>query len=206
VTYWHDLYSLLLAPGKGLLLFCPAVILGAIAWPKFHRARPVLSTILLATILARLLFNASYKDWHAGFSLGPRYLLLVVPFFLIPVALWLKAKIEARSWRTVLAIVAAMYLCVVQQMYFALGDIFSYYHLVSFAGIRKGLNIVLDQSIYLDWKLSPLTHLHQYKRGPFLLQSLGVSNLTLWPIGCGVCLAILVAVGLIIRRRSARLP
>jgi hypothetical protein len=199
-AYWRDLYNVLFAGGKGLLLFCPAVIIGAAFWPRFHRVRPMLSTILLATIIVRLLFNASYKDWHAGFSLGPRYLLLTVPFLLIPPAFWLKAKLEARSCRAIVGIVAAMYLCVVQQIYFALGDIFSYYHLVSFAGIRKGLNLVLSQRIYLDWSLSPLVHLHEYKRGPFLLRGIPVSNLALWLVGCGVCLAIFVAVGIIVRR------
>ncbi|HVP56835.1 MAG TPA: phospholipid carrier-dependent glycosyltransferase, partial [bacterium] len=72
-AYWLALYHLLLAAGKGLVLFCPAVILGVVAWRGFHRERPVLSTILAAAFVARLLFCAAYKDWHAGFSLGPRY-------------------------------------------------------------------------------------------------------------------------------------
>jgi hypothetical protein len=202
-VYWHNLYNLLFAGGKGLLLFCPAVVLATVGWPRFHRAHRALSTILLAAIVARLLFNSSYKDWHAGFSLGPRYLLLIVPFILIPLAFWLRDTIQARSWPATVGIIAAMYLCMVQQMYFALGEIFSYYHLQSFWNKRQGLDIFLDQRIYRDWSLSPLVHLHQFKRGPFLLQPLPVSNLTLWLVLSGVCLAILVAAGLIVRSRWA---
>ncbi|HVP58894.1 MAG TPA: hypothetical protein VMU02_12435, partial [bacterium] len=114
-----------------------------------------------------------------------------------------KTKLEAHSWRALLAAGAAMYLCVIQQLYFALGEIFSYYHLQNFANIRRGLNIVLSQRIYLDWSLSPLVHLHQFRRGPFLLQRVGVSNLTLWLSLSGVCLGVLLAAGLIVRSRWA---
>jgi hypothetical protein len=201
-TYWHNLYDLLVAPGKGILLFCPAVILAAAAWPRFHRTHRALSIILLAAVATRLLFNASYKDWHAGFSLGPRYLLMIVPFTMIPLAYWLRETLVAPSWRRLAGMLAAMYLCVAQQLYFALGEIFSYYHLESFSNGRRGVDIFANQRIYTDWKLSPLLHLHEFKRGPFLFQYVRLSNLTLWAIGSAVCLGIIVGTAVLVRSRK----
>lgn len=199
--YWHNLYSVLLAPGKGLLLFCPAVVLGLVAWRRFHRAAPALSVTLASAIVVRLLFNASYRDWHAGFSLGPRYMLLVIPLLLVPVAFWLRDAIGRRAWKAAAGAVAVMCLCVVQQLYFALGEIFSYYHLQSFSNIRRGIETVQSQRIYQEWSLSPLIHLHEFRRGPFLLQSLGISNLALWLTAGAILIAAICVAGLVALRR-----
>ena len=203
-TYWANVYHVLLAPGKGLVLFCPAVVVGIAAWPRFMRAAPALSALIAICIAVRLLLNASYKDWHAGFSLGPRYMLLVVPFCVVPLAYWWKDTFERRAWKAAVLPATLMSVCVLEQTYFALGEIFSYYHLQSFANIRKGVDVVMNQSIYLRWSLSPLGHLHQFRRGPFLLQSLGVSNLTLWLIASAILLGAIAAAILIAMRRQRR--
>ena len=84
------LYGLLISPGKGLLIYSPIVILSLIFWKKFHKYYPHLSIAILGMFIIRLFFIASRSDWHGGFCLGPRYFVIIMPFFFIPIAIGLK--------------------------------------------------------------------------------------------------------------------
>lgn len=73
--------ALLVGLRRGLFVTSP-VLLAAFAGAflllrgRRRRAEIVLS---LAVFVALWLINASFKEWHAGFSLGPRYLLPALP-------------------------------------------------------------------------------------------------------------------------------
>jgi hypothetical protein len=68
----HGLHGLSPASNKGLLLYCPIVVLALIAWPRFARLRLHLAlTPSRPTWIFRILFIASRSDWTGGFSLDP---------------------------------------------------------------------------------------------------------------------------------------
>jgi len=69
--YWTNLYRLVLGSGKGMLWVVPAAAWGACCWRFFHRRHPALSVALGAAVAARILFIASYGDWHGGLCLAP---------------------------------------------------------------------------------------------------------------------------------------
>jgi len=203
-AFWHGLYGLLLGGGKGLLVFCPAVVLALLGWPAFARGHGRLAALLGAAVLARVLFVASYYDWHGGFCLGPRYLLMAVPFLVLPFGFWWRNRLRERRWTMIAVSAAVAWSLAAQQFYFALGEIFRYLHTVKLEALRDGVDVLAGNRIYLDWSLSPALHLLDQPRGAFLLGWIPLSGPTLWAVGAGA-LFVLVAGGYaLLRRRAVR--
>ncbi|MEW6078628.1 MAG: hypothetical protein AB1724_12500 [Thermodesulfobacteriota bacterium] len=189
VAPWEGLAGLLVSPGKGLLLFCPIVLAGIVCWPRFHPSHRFLSTTLVAMIAFRWVFISCFSDWHGGFCLGPRHLLPVVPFFLIPVAFYLSEWFAADQRRTGgMKIPAAIFFsaCVIQQIYFCLGEPISFYYLLKQYGLERGVSIISDNSIYFQWRASPLFYLLEANRGPFLLKHVPLDNYRLFLMAVAV--------------------
>jgi len=179
----RNLASLLLSPGKGLLLYCPAVLLGAIAWPKLHRKHRPLSWILLAAIGTRLLFTATLDVWHGGFCIGPRYLLMVVPLLMLPIGLGIDRLLRRNRPGEIAVALAIAVAAVSEQMYLFVGEIFSYFHIWKWHYEDQGIDVFVGHRLYTEGSMSPLRHLLEYQRGPFLLQGLEATNDTLWLAG-----------------------
>ncbi len=178
---WAGLRGLLFSSGKGLLLFSPAVIGGLLSWPRFHRTNRLLAMVLAAMAVTRLLFVASRSDWHGGFCLGPRYLVILIPFLLLPMVPVVSDWIEQGDRLKTGLFVLFTFACVSQQAYFCLGEVISYYYEVKMAlWDDRVLSLFKDDLIYRDWRLSPLTHSLNWRRGPFLLQQVPLSDFQLW--------------------------
>ncbi len=204
VAPWRPLVDLLFSGGKGLLWFCPALLLGLLGWRRLHRRRPLLSWTLIATALIRLVFIATRSDWHGGFALGPRYLVVLVPFLLLPAAPLLADVLKARRRPAVLGLAAFGAACVAQQLYFCLGEVFAFLQRTRFEQARLGVDVLLDDRLYRDWSLSPLTGLLDGPRGPWLLQGVAASNATLWWAGTAAVAAMAVGWALWWTRRAAK--
>lgn len=181
-AWWTGLWGQLLSAHKGLLLFCPAVLLGALGWDRLRRRHALLAWLIAGMAATRLLFMAAFNSWDAGFCLGPRYLVMLVPFLLLPAASLLdgRAGSPGRSGRRFLA--SAALLCILQQFYFASGEIFTYYHAVKAAqaGTARPLT---DRTLYLDWGTSPLFRLLEHRKGPMLFQAVPIGARPLWAAG-----------------------
>lgn len=83
------LLRLLGDPSKGLFVFSPFLLL----WPGAFRASrdvvPRAGRLALALVpLSLLLLYAGFPSWHGGFTVGPRYLVAVLPFLVFPFAFW----------------------------------------------------------------------------------------------------------------------
>jgi hypothetical protein len=99
------LLGLTLGAGRGLFVFAP-VLLGALPggvllWRK-QRAAAVLS---MAVFLSFVVGYSAYGDWHAGMSWGPRFLVPVIPFLMLPLAEWVSG---GGKWRRGAAAVLAV--------------------------------------------------------------------------------------------------
>jgi len=182
VLPWKGLYGLLVSSGKGIFLYCPAVILGVICWPTFHRKNYVLSYSLIGIILFRILFIASRSDWHGGFCLGPRYLVMLVPFMLVPACFSFDQALKNGRTLKIILFFVSTFVCISQQVYFCLGEIFSYYHIIKLNTIMKGVDILKDNRLYLDWQTTPLLNLLKGRRGPFILQGIALDNIDIWAV------------------------
>lgn len=99
---WEALWGITFSPFRGLFVYSPFLLLALPGWwlmrrypsaslrsaQDSHRAEWGLT---LAAFLAHLALIASWFDWKGGFAIGPRNLLLVLPFVVVPVAVALEA-------------------------------------------------------------------------------------------------------------------
>jgi hypothetical protein len=73
------LAGLLLSPGRGLLWYCPPIILSVVA---FRKARSLNSSTALLTVVVFagfLSLHSLWSFWSGGWSWGPRFLLPAIP-------------------------------------------------------------------------------------------------------------------------------
>ncbi len=76
--------GLLVSPGKGLLWYCPLVVLALALWPLLLRRRRAEGLLALGVIAPTLVVFATYPVWWGGHNWGPRYLLPLLPLVLLP--------------------------------------------------------------------------------------------------------------------------
>ncbi len=84
---WSLIAELTIASRRGLLWYAPVMLLlpaGLVVLGiKKHWG---LLSVSLATIAAVFLVNLSYPEWTGGWSTGPRFLLPMLPFAMLPIA------------------------------------------------------------------------------------------------------------------------
>ncbi|MFV8750733.1 hypothetical protein ACNOYE_09295 [Nannocystaceae bacterium ST9] len=81
---FEALLTMLVAPGRSLLIYSPPIVLGLFAWAELRRRDPDTAYFVLAIAATRLVLVACRSDWHGGWGIGPRYLVPIVPFLLLP--------------------------------------------------------------------------------------------------------------------------
>lgn len=185
VAPWEGLAGLLISPGKGVVWFCPVVLAGLLWWRQFYKNSRHLSAIIAGMVLFHWVFLSFRSDWHGGFCLGPRHLLPMVPFVLIPIAFhlteWFSSPVRLPAWKRRL-VGLFFWGCVIQQVYFCLGEPVSFYYLIKQYHLERGVSIISNNMIYFDWQASPLFHLLAANRGPYLLQSIPMNNKCLFVV------------------------
>ncbi len=180
VAPWHALYALLFSAGKGAFVYCPVFILGILSWYYFYKKHSSLSITILAAVLFRVFFIASRSDWHGGSSLGPRYLVMLIPCVLIPVACAFDKYLKDKNIPVLVLFFVSGFACVVQQVYLCIGELFTYNILLAQSYFSKGIDIFENDRIYMDWNIAPIVRFLNLKRGPFLLQDVPLGNMELW--------------------------
>jgi hypothetical protein len=78
------LYGLLLSSGRSLFLYSPLALLGLACWPRFRQHFPALAGWIATAFLTALFFFSTWWTWHGGWSWGPRFLVPLIPFLLLP--------------------------------------------------------------------------------------------------------------------------
>lgn len=194
VAPWRGMWGLLFGGASGLFVLCPIVLLGFLGWRAWKKEAPLWAWTLLAAFLLRWVFISTRREWHGGFGLGPRYLILTIPLFLIPAAYWLREQLDAGRVRRIrLAGIAAALACA-GQLYLCIGDYASHFHATNFAYFQRGDNPFFKNRVYLDWKAGPYGNIYEPQlghgglRGPWMLRGLPLTNLELW-----LCVSLIAA-------------
>lgn len=94
---WQGMFTMLVAPGRSLLIYSPPLLLALAAWPSLRRRDPNTAWFIVALFVTRLLFVACRSDWHGGWAIGPRYLIPTIAFLLVPIAGWLE-RWSTHAW------------------------------------------------------------------------------------------------------------
>ena len=94
-------FGLLFAPGLGVLIFSPILLTIFFSFIDFFRKNKSECILLLSFTILNIVYHADLNHWHGFVAWSARYLLLLIPFLLIP----LGASLEQRNKKFVLIII-----------------------------------------------------------------------------------------------------
>jgi hypothetical protein len=108
---WHTVPQLLGSYDKGIFIFCPILILGLFGWKEFaSRYRPE-ALLCAGLILGNLILTGAWHGWDGGWAWGPRLLVPMIPFWLLPAAFWCSQRqSRTRLWIFSLLLLASIVL------------------------------------------------------------------------------------------------
>jgi hypothetical protein len=81
---YEGVFGLLLSPGKGLLWYAPPVALAVWGFTRLAGRSPAVAAFVGGLFLALVGFFGLYVFWPGDGSWGPRYLIPLLPFALLP--------------------------------------------------------------------------------------------------------------------------
>lgn len=109
------LAGFLVSPGKSIFLYSPVLVLSVVGAPRFRRARPAEFWLVTTVVAAFLLVHATLRSWAGEWGWGPRYLVTITPWMLLPAISTLEAArsdhAQAR-WRLLVRVAIAVGLVV----------------------------------------------------------------------------------------------
>ena len=94
-------FGILLSPGVGLFIFCPILLTIFFSFGDFFRKNKSDCLLILSFLMMNIIYHClGTGGWHGLNAWGARYLLLMIPFLLIP----LGASLEQRDKRKIISI------------------------------------------------------------------------------------------------------
>ncbi len=99
--------GLLVSPAKSIFLYSLPALLFPIAWFKFWRQKRGVALLILTLVLVAFGTAISRPDWEGGTWWGPRYLVQITPFLIIPLGvLETLPRRERQVWWSVLGLLS----------------------------------------------------------------------------------------------------
>jgi hypothetical protein len=163
----HTLPALLFSLDKGLLVFCPILVLGFLGWPAFWRAEPALAVFVGGVTGALLLVAAAWYGWDGGWAWGPRLIIPAIPFVLMPSAFLLDAPRHSRWWPAFFVVLALSIVAQVPGILVKDQEI----HVIKHGLQKTQLNAVAPSDVSMSWRLfsHKITHAAEiYAAGDFV--------------------------------------
>jgi len=164
------LSGFLVSPGKGFFYYSPVALLFFLSIRSFIKKYPELGISFILIIISYLLFLSKNMYWHGDWAWGPRYILVLIPFFIIPIAeLFDSEAWQKRSFRR-LALYSIFIVSFVIQIAAVSVDFQKYFLQLSHEGKIQFTDtrgedaqaiLVPTAETYFDWHKSPL--LMQFK-------------------------------------------
>ena len=93
--FFTGLRGFLTSPGKGFFYYSPIAVFFFFAITPFFKKHCMPAIAFIVLILSYLLFLSRNKYWHGDWAWGPRYLLAVTPFVILPIA----ELLDSVRWR-----------------------------------------------------------------------------------------------------------
>ncbi len=102
--------GLLASPAKGILWYCPVLLLALLGARAFWRRDRACALVVLAASAAWLLLISRYYQWYGGGCWGPRFLVPLLPLWILPAAEIFSRWRWGPGWRTgiVFAVAASL--------------------------------------------------------------------------------------------------
>ncbi|NCO32744.1 MAG: hypothetical protein AUJ92_03665 [Armatimonadetes bacterium CG2_30_59_28] len=160
VAPWIGMLGLSVSPGKGLLLYAPIVVSCLLGFPSFRRRWPREAMLIAAMCILRFIFVAARSDWHGGVCIGPRLLMVLLPFLLILLLEDLGAWQSRRLFQVKARILCAtMALSLFVQIVLIKGNVFDWSFWRRAQLITQGISdsTIYNHLFHWSWSCSPLT-------------------------------------------------
>lgn len=94
------------SPYRGILLYSPALVLGVMGLFRLWRKAPALGVTIAGLSATALVLYSTFVMWRSDVSWGPRFLVPLTPFLLLPAAL------QIRRWRAAFWVVLSVGLAI----------------------------------------------------------------------------------------------
>ncbi len=159
------LTGLLASPGKGFFYYSPVAILFFFALGPFIKKHRELAVAFISMIVLYFMFFSKNIYWHGDWAWGPRYLFVLTPFFIIPIAeifetkIWMENDIVRKAVYSIICVSLLVQIVAVSvntRAYFIY-----LYHVkkIPFTFARgvgvQPINEPVTES-YFNWRLSPI--------------------------------------------------
>jgi hypothetical protein len=181
-SLFTGIQGFLASPGKGFFYYSPVTVLFFFSIRSFSKKNPVTAVCFILLMLSYLLFHSKNIYWHGASGWGPRYLFVLTPFFVIPIAeLFDSADWLTRKKLRLFAYTVFAGSLVVQLAAISVNPTKYYYYLLLDEKVKftvdegSGVQPIVGPPLetYFDWHRSPILtqfkfiremalHLHEY--------------------------------------------
>ena len=87
----YGLYGFFLSPGKGIIFYSPIILLSIIGFFYLMKDNKLIFSVSMTVITLYIIVLSAHRAWAGGmFGFGPRFLIPIFIFFMIPLASYLK--------------------------------------------------------------------------------------------------------------------
>ena len=101
-------FGILFSPGKSLFLFNPLTLFGCLACMLFLREQRKTALLFGWLIVSHLVLFSFWHSWQGGMSWGPRLMLVVLPYLILPIGFLLREHKQAVKIPVLLALVVGI--------------------------------------------------------------------------------------------------
>lgn len=150
------LKGFLISPGKGFFYYSPVAILFFFGIKSFCKRHLELALCFILIMLSYLFFLSKNLYWHGDWAWGPRYILAITPFFIIPIAeiidkhMWLGKKFLRITIYSLFAISLVIQIAAVSVSFYR------YFFYLTFEKKVTFIRAEPPSEIYFEWHKSPL--------------------------------------------------
>ena len=102
------LFGLLFSPGKSLFLFNPLTLLGCLSFALFFREQRKTALLFGWLIISHLILFSFWGSWQGGMGWGPRLMLVVVPYLILPIGFLLREYKQVVKTPVIVLLVAGI--------------------------------------------------------------------------------------------------
>jgi hypothetical protein len=159
------LAGFLVSPGKGFFYYSPVAVLFFFSIKSFRKQNPEIAACFFTIMLTYLFFLSKNIYWHGDWAWGPRYLLVVTPYVILPIS----GLLDSSSWDNKKVVKLGVYSLLVVSIVIQLAAVSfncSKYFIYMYAEKKAKFTLVRAEGspsicepvpeTYFDWRKSPI--------------------------------------------------